>query len=146
MRLMQERNALWQQRFGLSEGCAFHWDINTATIRFRRHADEVTSSICVVGTTSNQKGTFLWGWANERIPAIARKGLELVREFGARHRLPLLTTPEFPGGRSEAIEVAAITGRALDAEGIFIDPRADVTLFFALAGFQTGPLNSGREF
>jgi hypothetical protein len=62
VRLMQERNADWQQRFGLSE-CPFQWDISTATIKFRRDTDEVIAAACVVGTTSVAEGTFLWGWA-----------------------------------------------------------------------------------
>ncbi len=84
MRLMQERNVLWQQHFGVRD-CPFHWDINTATIEFRRDTDEVIASVCVVGTTSVCEGTFRWGWTNESIPSVARRRLELVREFGARH-------------------------------------------------------------
>ena len=102
VRLMQERNAAWQKRFGLPEDCPFRWDINTATIRFDHEGSQITASVCVVGTTSTHEGTFLWAWANEAIPAVARARLELVREFGAKHQLSLLTTPEFPAGRAEA--------------------------------------------
>jgi hypothetical protein len=135
VRLMQERNAAWQQRFGLSE-CPFQWDINTATITFRRDTDEVSASVCVVGTTSVAESTFLWGWANENVPPMARRYLEKVREFGARHQLQLLTTPEFPGGPAEALEMLAIAGRVLNAEGVFIHSVGDLTLFFALSDFQ----------
>src|SRR5215469_13546449 len=137
VRLMQERNVVWQQRFELV-GCPFRWDINTATIEFRRNNDHVVASVCVVGTTSLREGTFLWGWANENIPLIARRHLELVREFGTRHQLQLLTTPQFTGGRPEALEMLAIAARVLDAEGIFIDSvEDDLAIFFALTGFQT---------
>jgi hypothetical protein len=136
VRRMEERNAIWQQRFGLS-GCPFHWDMDTATIRFRRDADEVIASICVVGTTSVREGSFMWGWANETIPPTARKHLELVREFGAKHQLHLLTTPEFPGSHPEALEMVAVAGRVLDAEGVFVHAvDGDVTLFFVLRDFQ----------
>jgi hypothetical protein len=135
VRLMQERNNAWQQRLGLSD-CPFQWNINTATITFRCRVDEVIASVCVVGTTSAAEGTFLWGWANESIPPMARTHLDRVKEFGARHQLPLLTTPEFPRGHSEPLEVLAVAGRVLDAEGVFIHPAGDLTFFFALSDFQ----------
>ena len=135
VRLMQERNTAWQQRFGLSD-CPFQWDMNTATIQFRRNVDAVVAAVCVVGTTSVAESTFLWGWANESIPPIARRNLERVREFGARHQLPLLMTPEFHGGHAEALEMLAVSGRVLDAEGVFIHPDGDLTFFFALSDFR----------
>jgi hypothetical protein len=136
VRLMQERNAAWQQRFALPDGSRFLWDMKTATIQFRRNTDQVVASVCVVGTTSEREGTFLWAWANESIPAIARKRLEQVRDFGTRHQLELLTTPEFPGSRAEALEMLAVAGRVLDAEGVFIHPVGDITHFFALSDFR----------
>ena len=135
--MMQERNVVWQQRFGLV-GCPFR---GTSTLR---RLSFVTTLITWslpsvwVGTTSLREGTFLWGWANENIPLIARRHLELVREFGIRHQLQLLATPQFTGGRPEALEMLAIAARVLDAEGVFIDSvDDDLVIFFALTGFQT---------
>ncbi len=134
-RLMQERNAAWQERFRLG-GHAYRWHLDPATLRFERESDAVVARVCVVGTASEHEGTFLWSWANEAIPATARLGLEAVREFGARHGLLLLTTPEFKGGRAEGLEVLAVSGRVLDAQGVFVDRKGDVTMFFALMGFD----------
>jgi hypothetical protein len=132
---MQGRNADWEQRFALQH-CPFFWDLDAASIRFERNLDDVLASICLAGTTSHSEGTFLWAWANEAIPSGAQRGLDLVRAFGAKHSLSLLTTAEFPGGRPEALEMVAIAGRVLDAEGVFIDPGTDVTCYFALSGFR----------
>lgn len=138
VRLMQEHNAAWQKRFGLSDGCPFQWDINTTTIRFDHEAGQVVASVCVVGTTSSREGTFLWSWANESIPITARGRLDMVQEFGARHQLSVLTTPEFPAGRAEALEMLAVAARILDAEGVFIHPAGDLTFYFALSDFRQG--------
>ena len=140
VRLMQERNAAWQQRFGLGE-CSFQWGINTASITFSLRHCEVIASVCVVGTTSAAESTFLWGWANEKAPPMARSHLERVREFGARHQLQLLTTPEFPGGHPEALEMLGVAGRVPDAEGVLIHSVGDVTLFLALSDFRISKLN-----
>jgi hypothetical protein len=136
--LMQRRNQEWQDRFSLAKA-PFHWDLDSATIRFRRKHDQVIASLCLVGTTSEAEGTFLWAWANETIPPAARHGLEAVRRFGEVNQLPLLATPEVKGSRSEALELLAVAGRIMDAEGAFVDPTGDVTCFFALSHFRIEP-------
>lgn len=138
VRLMQARNDAWQQRFSLTSN-RFRWDIATATLRFEREHDEVIATICLVGTTSLAKGTFLWAWANESVPEVARRGLDRVRAFGEQHGLSLLTRPEFPGARPEGLEMVAVAGRVLDAEGVWIDPGSDVMCYFTLSDFRTVP-------
>jgi hypothetical protein len=51
----------------------------------------------------------------------------------------LLIRPEWPGDRSDALEAAAVAGRVLDADGIWIAPTGDVTLFFALTNLRKVP-------
>jgi hypothetical protein len=133
--LMQRRNRDWRDEFALSNE-PFHWDLDSATIRFRRASDEIVASLVLVGTTSEHEGTFLWAWANETIPDAATRGLDAVRRFGKDNDLPLLTDAEFPGSRPDALEVLAIAGRILDADGVFIDSTGDVTCFFALKDFR----------
>jgi hypothetical protein len=118
----------------------------TAELSFERDADHVVADLCLVGTASEMAGTFLWAWANDAIPAGAKLGLDAVRSFGTTHDLPLLTTPEWPGGRAEGLEMLAIAGRVQDATGGFVVPTflvADVgatarwyaeTLGFRIAG------------
>jgi hypothetical protein len=132
---MQARNEAWISRFELRRA-PYHWELDTAELVFERAADRVVADICLVGTTSLAEGTFLWAWANDSIPAVARRGLELVRSFGETHDLPLLVTPEWPAGRAEGLEMLAIAGRVQDASGGFVDQKGDVTLFFTLRDFR----------
>src|SRR5262245_54614303 len=129
---MQERNDAWMREFGLG-GCQYQWNLDNAQILFRSATAEVVADICVIGSVSETEGTFLWAWANEAIPHQARRGLETVREFGDSNVLELLTKPEWPGGRSDGLEMAAVAGRVLDAAGIWVAPTGDVTFFFALS-------------
>jgi len=39
--------------------------------------------------------------------------------------------------------MAAVAGRILDADGIWIEEAGDVTLFFALSNFRRRPLREG---
>lgn len=129
--LMQARNEAWIERFGLS-GAPYTWNIEQATLRFTRESGAVIADLCVVGTAAASGGTFLWAWANDGIPKHAWQRLHPVIGFGQQHGLDLLTTPEWTGGKSEGLEVLAVAGRILDADGTFLDTHGDLTVFFLL--------------
>ena len=122
--LMEARNQAWRAKFAVGD-VQYQWDLDRAEITF---GDQVVARICVVGTTSAEEGTFLWSWANDWIPAAAKRGIEKVRDFGESNGLPLLTEPSLRGARPEALEVAAISGRILDADGGFFDSSIYFTL------------------
>jgi hypothetical protein len=132
---MNARNQSWVSRFGL-ERAPFRWDLTKAELCFERATDNVVADLCVVGTASEVAGTFMWAWANDAIPAAARRGLDDVRRFGATHDLPRLTTPEWAGGRADGLEMLAIAGRVQDASGGFVDSAGEVLLFFTLHRFR----------
>ena len=129
--MMNARNRAWMDRYHLA-GVPYLWDLKTATIAFDRTSSRVVADLCVVGSASKVAGTFLWAWANEAIPDKAKRNLKTVRAFGVEHALGLLTTPELAGGRAEGLEALAIAGRVLKADGVWVDERGDLTVFFAL--------------
>ena len=137
VRLMQERNHAWMRDYSL-QGCQYEWNLAEAQMVFRSASAEVVADICVLGSVSQSEGTFLWAWANKAIPLQARRGLEAVRAFGESNALELLTRPEWPGARSEGLEMAAVAGRVLDAAGVWTETAEDITLFFALSRFRSG--------
>ena len=130
---MEARNNAWIARFGLS-GAPYTWNLDQATMRFQRPTGDVVAELCCIGTASHSAGTFLWSWANDALPKQAWHRLPAVVGFGQQHHLDLLTTPEWSGGRSEGLEMLAVAGRILDADGTFVDEHEDLTLFFLLFG------------
>jgi hypothetical protein len=78
-------------------------------------------------------------WDLDTAELVFQRALDLVRAFGELHDLPLLTTPEWPGGRAEGLEMLAIAGRIQDASGGFVDADGDLTLFFTLTDFRVVP-------
>lgn len=136
--IAQERNRAFVERFAIS-GQAFRWDLEAAQIAFVSGQYAVVADLSVVGSTSQAEGTFLWAWANQAIPRRAQERMHEVRIFGERHDLGLLTTAEWPGGRAEGLEMLAVAGRVLDAEGVFVAPDGDRTLFFTLHRLRRQP-------
>jgi len=133
---MVRGNAEWQRKFGLEGSPPFHWDLDSATLTFDAPLGPVLATICLVGTTSDSEGSFLWSWANEAIPRQHGEALAAVHEFGRENQLALLTTPRIQGGRPEATECLCIAGRLQRALGTFIDQRGDVTLYFTILHMQ----------
>ena len=138
--LMQARSQAFVDKFALA-GRPFRWDLDEAQIAFVGTEHATVADLCVVGSISAHEGTFLWAWANEVIPPPAQARLNEVRSFGETHDLTLLTTAEWPGARAEGLEMVAVAGRILNAEGVFIAPDGDRTFFFTLHRFRTQPLS-----
>jgi hypothetical protein len=138
--IMQSRNRAFIEKFALS-GQAFRWDLDVGEIAFVSTEYAVVADLCVVGSISAYEETFLWAWANEAIPPRAQERLHVVRSFGETHDLGLLTTAEWPAGRAEGLEMLAVAGRVLDADGVFVAPAGDLTLFFVLHRFRAQPLS-----
>jgi hypothetical protein len=135
---MHARNRAWVQQFSL-QGAPYRWDLDTASLTFARACDSVVADICLIGTVSTSDATFRWAWANEAIPPTAKRGLELVREFGETHDLPQLIASEWSGGRAEGLEMLAAAGRIQSASGGFVDEADDLTLLFTLSNFRARP-------
>ena len=140
-RLMQERNDAFVDGYQLTDA-HYRWNLQLARIGFMLEDDAVVAEITVVGTVSDQAGTFLWGWANEAVPDTARTRLQQVRTFGLEHDLHRLTTPEWVGGVPDGLEMLAVSGRLLDAAAVWIERDGDKTIFFTLHDVRREPITA----
>ncbi|HJQ59293.1 MAG TPA: hypothetical protein VJ890_20475 [Vineibacter sp.] len=138
VKLMQARNDSFVETFALA-GRAYRWDLDVGQMAFVGADQAVVADLCVVGSVSTSEGTFLWSWANETIPAQARQRIDDVRAFGETHDLGLLTTAEWPATRAEGLEMLAVSGRILDADGVLVVPDGDRTIFLLLHRFRAQP-------
>lgn len=114
------------ERHEIPVGAPYHWDMETGTMVMAG----ITFPLVTVGTVSGD--SFLWSWANDALPANGKRGIERVREYGVEHDLWLLVEPELEGGMAQAKECVALTGRILDAAGVWIEPRDGGGITFVL--------------
>ncbi|MGG5824058.1 DUF6882 domain-containing protein [Falsiroseomonas sp. HW251] len=130
--------------FGLDDA-PYRWDLAEARIRIGPGTGRVNveADVCAVGSTAGE--TFLWTWANPSIPPGSRRGLEQVRAFGERHGLSLLTDAQWRGGRPEGLEMLAVAGRILDAEGTWTETGPCTTIFFVLFDMRVLPPDESNE-
>ena len=133
---MLARNAQWPQQFGLQGTLKCRWDLARALLAFEAPLHEVIASVCLVGTSSEQEGSFVWSWANEAIPMQHGQALEVVHDFGRENKLAMLTTPRLQGGGPVAMECLAIAARLQRAVGTYVDRQGDVALYFTILHLQ----------
>ncbi|GAB2804135.1 hypothetical protein GCM10027276_00820 [Comamonas piscis] len=136
---MMARNTEWPRQFGLQASPQYHWNLETASLVLQAPLHEVQGTVCLVGTSSESDGSFVWSWANADIPAQHGQALEAVHDFGREHQLALLTTARIPGGRPEATECLCIAARLQRAIGTFVDQQGDITLYFSILHLQVAP-------
>ena len=124
--LMRTRMAELLARHELAFGSPYRWDLEAGTIAI----GSVTFRLVVVGTVASD--SFLWSWANDAVPELAKVDIERVRQFGIDNALPLLVEPCTRGGLAEGKECLAIAGRILDADGAWISQIDAGHILFAL--------------
>lgn len=125
---LQARCDALLKRNHIARNAQYRWDLDAATLRLRSRKGPVTLALQCVGTLSGD--TFRWGWANDTLPPVATASMPTVRAFGEAHGLGVLVEPEWPADHGAALEMLAISGRVLDAQGFWIDETADLTLYF----------------
>ena len=126
VRLLSERGRTFLEQRGIGAEATYDWDIDEALITFN---ESIHFKLICVGTTADD-GTFLWSWANDALPESARRVMMQVHDYGQVHDLGLLQEPMIQGAHSEALEMMAIAGRVLNADGYWIEP--DSGLYFLL--------------
>jgi hypothetical protein len=135
VRLMRVRNATLVRDLGLRSRSQ-RWQLDSPWMVIEsRHGGRVVADVCVIGSSS-PAGTFRWAWASNDIPAHARGGMERVREFGEMNGLDPMTAPECPASRAQAIELAAVAARLLNASGLWVESAGERTIFLALSGVR----------
>jgi len=137
--MMEARNQDYLDRFGLTDE-PYRWDIPRAQLAFACGDHAVVADLCAIASVSASEGSFVWAWSNPAFQEAFRLRLDQVRAFGEKHHLDPLTTAVWKGGRAEGLEMVAVAGRILDAEGVWIDKQGDLTLFFTLHRFRMQPL------
>lgn len=95
-------------------------DQDAGTITF---GGDVVCSAQVLGTQSDASRTWLWAWANPSVPATVRRDAELVRSFGERQGISVMTDAEHRIDPSMSPEMLSLVASELTyADGYYRGP------------------------
>jgi len=133
-------NQLCELEFQIDSWPRWDYDLERETLTFSREGvPKVITSIQVVGTTSISGGTWLWGWANDRLPRNVTKSVEIVRAFGEAENIPELTTAKLPDDEYLGWAMTAVAARVLGAKGAYRCPGENgfIYLIYTSIGFAS---------
>lgn len=121
----QVNHELWGQ--GSSEWSV---DLDRGVIEFRNDKGWlVTAPVQVIGTYDTRDGTFMWGWDHPSVPAPSAEAATLVRQYGERHHLDLLTTLLVEMSEERAWEVTALADYLSGGNGAYRGPVGTTLVF-----------------
>jgi hypothetical protein len=126
--------------WGLGSGERWSADLAAGTISFDFADRTLTGPVQVVGSYAHAAGTWLWGWANESLPAHVRTASEAVRAAGAEPGLAALATGELQVPPELADDPVAVGVHVSGLAGFYRSPGERSDVYLGLAGFEVrGP-------
>lgn len=92
-----------------------------------------------IGTFSPECQTWLWAWANEGFPELARKASRRIQGLHAVTGFKVFVDPGIDAAVEDAEEFSALAIHELDAIGLFRCPSGGPELFLAVHEWATIP-------
>ncbi|MBN8734064.1 MAG: hypothetical protein J0L64_26235 [Acidobacteria bacterium] len=120
---LMDLNEAVEREFRLSALPRWDYDLSDGVLVFSAEdVAKVIADIQVVGTTSNESKTWMWGWANDSLPPRAVSRIDAVRKYGDSESIPQLTTDVLTNDDYLGWELTAVTARLLGAKGAYRCP------------------------
>jgi hypothetical protein len=140
-------NELCNNEFRISSWPRWDYELHRGTLTFSQDGvPKVQASIQVIGTTSISEGTWMWGWANDSLPANVTKEVATVREFGTTENITELTKEELPDDEHLGWGLTAVAAKVLGAKGAYRCPGSNGFIYvvyssidFVESGPETAP-------
>jgi hypothetical protein len=130
-------NELCVKEFRISSWPRWDYDLERGTLTFSENGvPKVVALIQVVGTTSVAHRTWMWGWANESLPANATKSVTTVREFGHTQRIAELTETTLPDDEYLGWGMTAVAAKVLGAKGAYRCPDKDGFMYLVYSSIR----------
>jgi hypothetical protein len=123
---LAEKQALFQERI---RGAA-RWSYEMADCSLAVGSERFPMT--PVGTHSSEYQSWLWAWANEDLPHVAREAARRLQGLHAVTGFRVFLDPGIGASSADAQDFAALAVHQLGAIGVFRSPSDGLTLFLAV--------------
>ena len=112
----------------------WEYDAATTTLQLKRGVLPWRALVAVpVGSLAFESESWLWGWANDALPAAATAAVASVRDASrSEHRMSVLRRAELPCSEEFAVRIAAIAALRMGARGLYGAPFGTGVMFLAV--------------
>lgn len=119
--------------FGMGEWERWDYELEKGTLIFSEGGRaKVVAQIEVVGSVSNQSGTWKWGWAMDSLPKLVTSRIGEVRKLGEERGLEQLTTELFKDYEGLGWQLTGISTQVLGGIGAYRCPSDKGFLYLVL--------------
>lgn len=87
------------------------------------------ASAQIIGTFDSTNNTWRWAWANESIVDTLKKDSLTVKEYGEKHKIDKLITPEWTGTEDDAWNMTAFAMMLCNQQGAYKGPSGTTYIF-----------------
>jgi hypothetical protein len=138
LRFLQHHNEV---DWGMPEAESFSVDQETGRIVFYfRDGKTVSAPVQIVGTFSQQAGSFMWAAENPSMDESLTRASRSAREWAEANGLAEWSNSSFPSSEAEAWEITAVAARLDGAFGAFRAPTDGPIVFLVF-----GDVEAARE-
>jgi hypothetical protein len=143
---LERLNEGLELKFGIGKWERWDCDLQPATLTFSNDGmPKVIANVQVAGSTSNKSGTWMWGWANQHLPAQVTEEVSRVGEFGKRENISQLTDATFSADEEVGWQMAAVATKVLQGKGVYRCPSKAGFLFLILMNVSFVESDSRNE-
>ena len=126
----------------LDEGWSWTVDTQTSVLALRKKSGETANlPIQMLGSESQQSGTWLWAWANaesELPPSLVAASTQL-HDIGEIRKIVEFTNPQFGSEHVTGEKISMIASGMLKARGYFRGPYDGGAIFLVISDFPELP-------
>jgi hypothetical protein len=120
------KQAAFQERIAGASRWHYEMDDGSLTI------GETSFGMTPIGSFSPQYQTWLWAWANEDFPEVARAASRQIQELHAVTGFQVFLDPGINSSPADALDFAALGVHQLAAIGLFRCPSEGPVLYLAV--------------
>lgn len=95
-----------------------------------------TAPAQIAGTYNTEDNTWLWAWRNSSIDPALTAHSTIVRQYGERRKIAELTTAKLEISEEKAWELAALTCKLGQFQGVYRGPSGPTMVFITFGGVQ----------
>lgn len=132
MSWLEERQRCFQEEHPLEGAQFLGFDQHQGTLLFKRDEEELVFSYVLIGSWSQAKQTFMWGWGNQTVEEERRKDSARLQDLEEMTDLDLFSKPVFVADPDMLREMVAIAAHHLEVKGIYRMNQKDLHVFFGI--------------
>jgi hypothetical protein len=131
-----------QRRFQAEIGAfsRWHYDLASCMLSLKSSTATVDYPIVPIATYVHSAREWLWAWANDSFPTVAREAAESLKALHKQTEYRIFEAPASTVAENDLEELVAIAIHHLGAHGLFRSRTGDTTLLLAVFEKRSEPV------